>query len=111
MYPIEKYKFYTDGKTKVIAVSTYGGRTVRGVAKCSPQDTFDLEKGKELAALRCNLRVAEKRSKRAYEKCVESLREYNRMNVKFDKMEQYLMDAEAEEENAMRLLRDFEAKI
>lgn len=29
MYPIEKYKFYTNG-SRVIAVSTYAGKTVRG---------------------------------------------------------------------------------
>ena len=47
MYPIEKYKFYTNG-SRVIAVSTYAGKTVRGVAVCHAGDTFSLEKGKKL---------------------------------------------------------------
>ena len=49
MYPLEKYKYYQAGN-KVIAVSTFAGRTVRGVAKCNPKDNFDLEKGKMLPA-------------------------------------------------------------
>lgn len=73
-YPIDKYHFYTS-KNKVIAVSTYAGRPVRGIAKCNPNDVFDLEKGKALAAARCNERVARKRelnAKRKYVKAVEN---------------------------------------
>ena len=50
---------------KVIAISTYAGRTVRGVAKCSPNDKFDIKKGMALAAARCNEKVAQKRMARA----------------------------------------------
>ena len=59
-FPLDKYKFYVT-KNKVIAVSTYAGKTVRGVAICADSDNFDLEKGKRLAAARCNAKVAEKR--------------------------------------------------
>ena len=45
MYPFEKYRYYTAGN-KIIAVSTYAGKTVRGIAKCAEGDTFDIEKGK-----------------------------------------------------------------
>lgn len=68
MFPIEKYKFYTDNKSKVIAVSTFAGKTVRGIAKCNPQDKFSFEKGKKLAAARCALQVAKKRKQRARER-------------------------------------------
>lgn len=47
MYPTEKYRYYTNGR-RVIAVSTYAGKTVRGVATCDPSDEFSMEKGKEL---------------------------------------------------------------
>lgn len=50
---------------KVIAISTYAGRTVRGVAKCAPNDKFDIKKGMALAAARCNEKVAKKRMERA----------------------------------------------
>lgn len=65
MYPIEKYRFYTNGYNKVIAASTYAGKVVRGVAKLSDGDSFDIEKGKKLAAARCEVKVAEKRLARA----------------------------------------------
>lgn len=72
---------YIVTKNKVIALSTYAGRTVRGVAKCSPHDVFDVEKGKKLAAARCNEKVAEKRFARAAEK-------YNTlMGLKYDLMD------------------------
>ena len=60
-YPLEKYRFYTDGR-RVIAVSTYAGKTVRGVAVCHADDNFDL------AAARCNEKIAEKRLERAANK-------------------------------------------
>ena len=54
------YRYFIAGN-KVIAVSTYAGKTVRGIAICSPEDKFDIEFGKKLAAARCNEKVAEKR--------------------------------------------------
>ena len=35
------YQFYKDNSDNIIAVSTYAGHTVRGVAKCHPNDEFD----------------------------------------------------------------------
>lgn len=67
----DNYK-YVVTPTKVIALSTYAGKVVRGIAKCSPQDKFDEEYGKALAAARCNLKVAEKRFKRADKMYVEA---------------------------------------
>ena len=67
MYPIEKYKFIQNGN-KVIALTRDDGKTIRGVAICSENDTFDLEKGKELAAARCALKVARRRWQRAKHK-------------------------------------------
>ena len=54
-------------KKKVVAYSTYAGQSVRGIAKCAPDDEFDVEFGKKLAAARCNVKVARKRFKRALE--------------------------------------------
>ena len=71
-YPIEKYRFITtktkNGDPKVIAISTYAGKTVRGVAVCAPGDSFSLERGKELAAARCAYKIAQKRVARAQAK-------------------------------------------
>ena len=39
-----KYKVFTNSKNEIIAVSTYAGKTVKGVAKCDPRDSFDKSK-------------------------------------------------------------------
>lgn len=95
MYPIEKYRFYTNG-SRVIAVSTYAGRTVRGVATCHDGDEFSMEKGKQLAALRCAEKIAKKRIARANKKVDESYWTYIDARNYFDKMVKYKDDASAE---------------
>ena len=60
---VPKYRYYTNGKNVVVAVASYAGRTIRGVAKCSEQDEFNLETGKELAAARCAVKIARERVK------------------------------------------------
>lgn len=83
-YPIEKYHFFTS-KNKIVAVSTYAGKSVRGVAKCDPRDEFDMEKGRALAAARCAERVAAKRQARAKV-------EFNRACINFAKAQKRLAD-------------------
>lgn len=64
-----KHEFYTDGKSKVICVSHYAGKAVVGVAKCDVEnDSFDLEKGKKLAAARCDAKLMKKKLQRALSK-------------------------------------------
>ena len=92
MYPIEKYQYYTNGK-RVIAVSTYAGKTVRGVAACDPSDTFSMEKGKELAAARCALKIANKRLARASRKEAEATTAIIEAERYLDKMVNYCSDA------------------
>lgn len=89
-----KYSFYTDGKTKVVAVSTYAGKTVRGVAKCDINDTFSLDRGMELAAARCNEKVAKKRLTRAENKRRETTKEYMKIMVAIRKAIRYEEDSE-----------------
>lgn len=92
MYPFEKYRYYTNGR-KVIAVSSYAGKTVRGVAKCASEDEFDLEKGKQLAALRCALKIARKRHERASRKVWEAREAFIKAEEYLDRMEDYADDA------------------
>ena len=92
-YPIEKYRFYTTGN-KVIAVSTYAGKTVRGVARCAPEDTFDMEKGKQIAAARCAVRIAEKRFSRAERKETEAWNALKQAESYMNKMSEYVNDAD-----------------
>lgn len=92
MYPIEKYKFYTNG-SRVIAVSTYAGKTVRGIANCHDGDEFSLEKGKRLAALRCAEKIARKRLNRADRKVDEAYWAHVNAEEYLDKMCDYKDDA------------------
>lgn len=100
-FALDKYKFvevpakkdenapngYAAGP-QVIAISSYAGKPVRGVAKCHPNDieNYSLAEGMELAAARCAAKIAQKRVKRAICKIIEAneiLREaqehYNKM--------------------------------
>lgn len=95
MFPIERYRFY-QSNNKIIAVSTYGGKTVRGVATCHPNDTFDLEKGKKIAAARCGKKIAEKRMKRAENKFLEAGFKLWEADNHYEAMESYLDDANNE---------------
>ena len=88
----KNYK-YVVTPTKVIALSTYGGRTVRGVAKCHPGDTFNEDVGKALAAARCNEKVAAKRYARANQKYKEMCKEYQEYMNKVQKTCDYLRDS------------------
>lgn len=90
---MKKYKFYSDGANKIIAVSSYAGRPVRGVAKCDPRDNFNQKKGEELAQARCNLKIALKRAKRANAEVEKAKAERDRAQARIDKMTAYLTDA------------------
>ena len=114
-YPLDKYKFVEhDGVNKenrpvheVIAISTYAGRTVRGVAQCDQRDTFNLENGKRLAAARCNHKIAIKRTKRAEKKMLEAQQKLESAKRYLERMNQYYtdsMDAEAEAEKNIKML-------
>ena len=61
MFPIEKYRFFTNSKDLVVAEQTYAGVKYRGYAKLADGDSFNYEEGKRLAALRCNLKICGKR--------------------------------------------------
>ena len=96
-FPLDKYKYFTyknekDG-TSVVAVSSYAGKTVRAVANCDPIDNFNLEKGKILAAARCNEKIANKRLMRAEKKYIESLKAADAAIEYYNRMRQYFMDS------------------
>lgn len=82
-----EYIIYTrkDGVKEIIAFSTYAKKVVKGKATCDPKDTYDEEKGKKLAAARCNVRVARLRARRAAAKLKEA-------NEQFEAAKKYLED-------------------
>lgn len=103
-YSLEKYKYYfMKPKNEVdayhvIAVSSYAGKTVRGVAKCDPKDKFDIEKGKQLAAARCQAKVSTKRLKRATKKLDEALLALEKAQKFYDDMTVYFNDSARDKE-------------
>ncbi len=111
MFPISKYKFFvTPDQSKVIAVSTYAGKTVKGVAKRDPRDTFDLHFGKELAAARCALKVAKKRKARAHKKAWEAECKLMEAQKHYHRMCNYDVDAFSEYNEAVSNLEKLEAR-
>ena len=102
-----KYKYYSfhideEGK-KVIAVTHYAGRAVRGIAKCAPEDTFDVELGCKIAVARAERKVARAKIRNAAAKYLEAAKAADAAQKRFDDMKQYYIDAvdqfdEAEEQ-------------
>lgn len=94
---LTKYTFVThtrkDGRVEVIAISTFAGRPVRGKAICAEGDTFDEEKGKLLAAARCNEKIAVKRYARAKQKIDEAGKAVADATKFYDAMRHYRDDA------------------
>lgn len=102
---MSRYKFIiTDDK--VICLSSYMGRTVRGVAKCSPNDEFNEEFGKKLAQARCDYKVAQKRYERAVKKNDEAEDALYAAEQYSDKMEDYLWEAEEAFDDAASTLME-----
>lgn len=89
-----RYHTYTNNKNLVVVTSTYAGKVVRGVAKCSPNDEFNLEDGEKLAKARCDCKVAALRCKRAKIECKKVMDKMNELEIRLHKMEKYYEDAE-----------------
>lgn len=96
-FPLDKYEYYThetkSGAKEVIAVSTYAGKIVRATAKCDPRDEYSEERGKRLAAARCNARVAAKRKARATKMLKEAELALVEAKARYEKMIHYHADA------------------
>lgn len=88
------YKVYVDEKNKtVIAVCRYAGRNIRAVAKCAPEDTFDIEFGTKLAKARCDLKVARAKNQNASVAYMKASIAADEAQRKYDKMKQYYIDS------------------
>ena len=114
MYPISKYKYYITKNKSIIAVSSYAGKTVKGTAKLNPVDSFNEEFGKELAAARCEVKVAKRRLIRSEDKLAEAAKQLFNAKWYYKHMLDYNRDAnadyEAAKENEKRL-KDFNLNL
>lgn len=107
------YKYYvSDDNKKVVCISSFAKRPVRGIAKCDTNyDNFDVETGKKLARLRCDVKVSSKRKQRAEQKLAEAQAALALAQARVAKMENYFSDATVELESAEKVLADFEATL
>ena len=101
----------TSGRRIVKAVTTYEGKAVYAVAKCDPQDIFDLEFGKKLALLRLQQKIALKRAahnKEFARYCRRDLEDVEQYKKKVKKM---LASAEVAYGNRMVEVNQLETEI
>lgn len=109
---VNRYNYYTDGEQhKIIAVSSFAGKKVRGVAKCSPEDRYDPNIGMDLATLRCNLKIASKRLARAEQKKYEAYEAFATAAQHYDAMSTYWSDAVQDYNNAAAQLAELENSL
>lgn len=80
-------------KKMVVVTTKYEGKTIKGVAKCAPEDTFDVEVGTKLAKLRCLSKLYDKIYRNMAQElsnlgsCIDDLQaEYNFRFEKFKAM-------------------------
>lgn len=111
MIHFDRYRFYKSSDNVIVAVSTFAGKTVRGVAKCAPNDTFNEERGKRLAAARCGVKISEKRLKRAEKKYNEAVAAYEKAFIHMKEMEYYLSGAEIKNRIAIDELHEVYGSI
>ena len=52
-------QYYTNHTSVVVAVEYVNGRRFRAIARCLPEDTFDYERGKQIADLKLRLKIKE----------------------------------------------------
>ena len=108
----DKY-YYVDHTPKdsdvreIIALSTYCGSIVKGSAKCDPRDTFDLNTGENLAALRCYKKVAERRMRNANNRVEEAKIKIAEIQRELEKARKYQEHAQKEYDEASKLLDEF----
>jgi hypothetical protein len=105
-----RYKIDEDNKV-VVALSSFAGKAVAGVARCAPGDTFDIETGKRLAAARCALKIAEKRVKYAETCSLAAASEAEYWSNYQAKMESYEADSVAAYKNILTELLTLEKTL
>ena len=108
----KKYHFYYHEENRtIVCTTTYKGQMVRGIAKCDPDDDFDLDDGKKLAYLRCKTKFARKKIKRALKAERDAFVVANRAKYNLDKACEFVSDSEIQLEDAINELKEFEAKL
>lgn len=103
---------YNISDGKIICVSHFAGKAVRGIAKCDIScDEFVEDTGKELARRRCDVKVTSKRVKRARAKMLEAQFALQEATTRLAKMSRYFEDATNDYNAAMKELSTLEKSL
>lgn len=103
-----KYRIETaDNDRTVIAESSFAGKPVKGIAKCDPKDTPDLEKGIKLAILRCDEKIAIKKMARGAQKLRDAEVQFEDSRKNLDDMQDYFNAAEKKLIDTSKELEDY----
>ena len=90
---IKEHYNYIVKRRMVSAGARFAGNWVWGHAKCHPDDEYNENFGKALAAARCNQKIAELRWKRAKKRYEEARRAVAEVHVAFDEACDYLTNS------------------
>ena len=105
-----RYNYFV-ADNKVVCVSHYAGKAVRGIAKCDPKDEFNLDDGKDLAQARCDLKIADKRLKRSNDRYAEACALVEEAMAYKARMEDYQRESLDEYVVAKQKLVDLEIRL
>lgn len=110
-----KYRFlqYTraDGARVVVAITSFAGKTVKGMAVCSPHDEFDFEIGKRLAKLRAEKKLAWKRADKAGAKLNEISDELTKLANQYAFAREYYSKCHRELMNMENQVISYEGRL
>lgn len=81
---IYNYVDKNTGINVVKAITQYSNETIVATAKCSPEDVFDLERGKTIALKRLDLKIAKKRKAD-----MRAWSNFQRLQVKYHEQEKH----------------------
>ena len=108
----EKYHFYYHEANRTIVCTTmYKGQMVRGIAKCNPEDTIDIDTGKNLSYLRCYEKYSRKKAHHARKAYNEAVIAKAIMDNKFRKATDFVNDSEYQLVAAKNALIELEQKL
>lgn len=108
-YNGHKYQISVNEKMRqVTACSTFAGDPVHGIAKCHPNDTFNVDVGIEYAIRRCDVKIAIKKAKRGAKKIKEAKRLLDEAGNRLGKAIEYMSDVEKLKTKTLNDLKKFE---
>ena len=106
------YNFYQSPSDRsVICTTYYKGQIIKGIAKCDPADTFDLERGKELAYLRCRKKLLKRKVDRAVDVYSQTVEAVCTANKRRQRAIEFFNDASNEYKEITQALEELETEL